>query len=230
MVVCPMITHEQIWIAIDQLARMRGYSTSGLARRAGLDPTAFNPSKRVGQDGKLRWPSTESLARILDVTEFELFEFAQVIIATNREVPNPGAPNPLPPTSFSPPSPPIRETPPPMITIETDLYAPIYRAGDRLILSSSAPLTLKCRVAVCPHAAGLVIGELKAMDEDNFEILPLSLIAHPPGAPLTPSTSHAPSYTPLHIPQGPSENPKNYNLILNKSLVKWVGRVMWASQ
>ncbi len=60
-----MITHRTIWSAIDSLAQRRGLSVSGLARMAGLDPTAFNPSKRVSKDGRERWPSTESIAKML---------------------------------------------------------------------------------------------------------------------------------------------------------------------
>lgn len=63
-----MFTHDQIWAAIDRLAESRGFSPSGLARQAGLDPTAFNRSKRVSPNGKPRWPSTESVSKILAVT------------------------------------------------------------------------------------------------------------------------------------------------------------------
>jgi hypothetical protein len=70
-----MLSHEQIWNAIDSLAERYGLSASGLAKRAGLDPTTFNPSKRVGTDGRLRWPSTESLAKVLDATGADLDEF-----------------------------------------------------------------------------------------------------------------------------------------------------------
>ena len=41
-----MLTHAQIWSAIDRLAARAGLTASGLARRAGLDPTTFNKSKR----------------------------------------------------------------------------------------------------------------------------------------------------------------------------------------
>jgi phage repressor protein C with HTH and peptisase S24 domain len=54
-----MLTHAQIWSAIDGLARRSGLSPSGLAKRAGLDPTTFNKSKRITPDGRARWPSTE---------------------------------------------------------------------------------------------------------------------------------------------------------------------------
>ncbi|MFG1295373.1 MULTISPECIES: S24 family peptidase [Xanthobacter] len=63
-----MLTHGQIWRAVDQLAEQHGLSTSGLAKRAGLDPTTFNRSKRVTTDGRPRWPSTESIAKALDAT------------------------------------------------------------------------------------------------------------------------------------------------------------------
>ncbi|OJX70254.1 helix-turn-helix transcriptional regulator [Magnetospirillum sp. 64-120] len=63
-----MLTHGEIWAAIDALARENGMTASALARRAGLDPTTFNKSKRVTREGKLRWPSTESVAKVLEAT------------------------------------------------------------------------------------------------------------------------------------------------------------------
>ena len=63
-----MLTHGAIWDAIDALAARHGMSASGLARLAGLDATAFNRSKRVSKDGRERWPSTESIAKVLDAT------------------------------------------------------------------------------------------------------------------------------------------------------------------
>jgi hypothetical protein len=71
----PMLSHDRIWGLIDSLAARNGLSVSGLARRAGLDPTTFNKSKRVATDGRLRWPSTESLAKILDATGTNVVEF-----------------------------------------------------------------------------------------------------------------------------------------------------------
>lgn len=72
------LSHARLWSALDALARREGLSASGLARRAGLDPTAFNPSKRMGPGTppRPRWPSTESLNRILEVTNVTLAEFA----------------------------------------------------------------------------------------------------------------------------------------------------------
>ncbi|MEL6503204.1 MAG: helix-turn-helix transcriptional regulator [Pseudomonadota bacterium] len=63
-----MFSHQQVWAAIDGLAERKGVSVSRLAREAGLDPTTFNKSKRVAADGRLRWPSTESLAKIMQST------------------------------------------------------------------------------------------------------------------------------------------------------------------
>ena len=60
-----MLSHSAIWDAIDSAARRHGLTPSGLAKVAGLDPTALNPSKRVSKDGRGRWPSTESLAKIV---------------------------------------------------------------------------------------------------------------------------------------------------------------------
>ena len=55
-----MLTHAQVWSAIDRLAARAGLSASGLARRAGLDPTTFNKSKRITPAG----PRTLALDRI----------------------------------------------------------------------------------------------------------------------------------------------------------------------
>jgi orotate phosphoribosyltransferase len=75
----PMLTHEQIWTAIDRLASTNGYSPSGLAKHAGLDPTSFNKSKRMSPDGKPRWPSTESISKILNVTDVTMQNFISLI-------------------------------------------------------------------------------------------------------------------------------------------------------
>jgi phage repressor protein C with HTH and peptisase S24 domain len=77
-----MWSHESVWGAIDALAARHGLSPSGLAKKAGLDPTAFNPSKRHGSDGRPRWPSTESIAKILAATGEALDSF--VGLATRR--------------------------------------------------------------------------------------------------------------------------------------------------
>lgn len=74
-----MLTHDQIWAAIDALAQRHGMSPSGLAKKAGLDPTTFNKSKRESANKKLRWPSTESISKILAATESTLEEFVSLV-------------------------------------------------------------------------------------------------------------------------------------------------------
>jgi phage repressor protein C with HTH and peptisase S24 domain len=74
-----MLSHESVWTAIDALAERHSLSVSGLAKRAGLDSTAFNKSKRLSADGRPRWPSTESLAKIIDATNSSLDEFFELL-------------------------------------------------------------------------------------------------------------------------------------------------------
>ncbi|GLQ53163.1 S24 family peptidase [Devosia nitrariae] len=70
-----MLSHRAIWDGIDAIAGRHSLSVSGLARLAGLDATAFNPSKRVSKDGRERWPSTQSIAKILEATGESLDQF-----------------------------------------------------------------------------------------------------------------------------------------------------------
>ena len=72
------LSHAKLWKAVDNLARREGLSPSGLAKRAGLDATSFNPSKRFGpgEPPRPRWPSTESMTLILQATGASLADFA----------------------------------------------------------------------------------------------------------------------------------------------------------
>ncbi len=70
------LSHAKLWKALDALAAREGLSPSGLAQRAGLDPTTFNPSKRFSAARRPRWPSTESLTRTLEATGASLADFA----------------------------------------------------------------------------------------------------------------------------------------------------------
>src|ERR1700688_4121178 len=74
-----MLTHDQIWTALDRLAERAGLSPSGLAKRSGLDPTTFNKSKRITPDGRERWPSTESVAKALAATNHSIDAFVALI-------------------------------------------------------------------------------------------------------------------------------------------------------
>lgn len=86
------LDHSSVWFAIDQLARRNRLSPSALARRAGLDPTTFNKSKRIGGNGKERWPSMESVAKVLKATDNSFDDFAGLISGrllgrSNRPIP-----------------------------------------------------------------------------------------------------------------------------------------------
>ncbi len=80
-----MLSHTQIWSAIDALAVSNGLSVSALARQSGLDPTAFNRSKRSAADGRKRWPSTESVSRILASTNCPLDAFVALAQSPKEE-------------------------------------------------------------------------------------------------------------------------------------------------
>lgn len=74
-----MLRHSDVWRAIDQLAARYKLSASGLAKKAGLDPTTFNKSKRQSADGRLRWPSTESVSKVLRATGAGLDELFSLL-------------------------------------------------------------------------------------------------------------------------------------------------------
>ena len=80
-----MFSHEDIWNGIDRLATAHDLSTSGLAKKAGLDPTTFNKSKRQTPEGKPRWPSTESLSKILSVTGATLSDLTELIESKGKK-------------------------------------------------------------------------------------------------------------------------------------------------
>ena len=74
-----MLTHAQIWNAIDRLAARSKMTASGLAKKSGLDPTTFNKSKRITPEGRPRWPSTESVAKALAATNTKVDTFVTLI-------------------------------------------------------------------------------------------------------------------------------------------------------
>uniref|UniRef100_UPI003BAB737D S24 family peptidase n=1 Tax=Stappia sp. TaxID=1870903 RepID=UPI003BAB737D len=165
-----MLSHESVWSAIDRLARHNGMTPSGLARRAGLDPTTFNPSKRIAADGRPRWPSMESISKILDATKADLAEF----VALMRH-PEASSMTPMPPTAmagfFSDASAASSESWPDHDDLEAaervvalpdhDLtlkvhgrdLMPLYRDGDVLVVSPAADIRPGDRVLV-RHAGG----------------------------------------------------------------------------
>ena len=74
------MTHEQIWHAIELFVYEHHLSCSGLAKQSGLDPTTFNKSKRFSKYEQPRWPSTASIAKIIDATGAKPQDFFKFII------------------------------------------------------------------------------------------------------------------------------------------------------
>lgn len=103
-VVC-MYTHRQIWAAIDALADRRGWSIGRLAVTAGLDPTSLNPSKRLGIGAKPRWPSTETLCKLLSASNTSFSSFAEMVEeAASQEGKRGGRPRGTPVPAMEPKS------------------------------------------------------------------------------------------------------------------------------
>ena len=82
-----MLKHERVWAAIDAIAESNAISASALAKKAGLDPTTFNKSKRHGADGRPRWPSTESLSKIMEATGATLEDFLRLVSGKKLSAP-----------------------------------------------------------------------------------------------------------------------------------------------
>jgi phage repressor protein C with HTH and peptisase S24 domain len=74
-----MFPHKQIWAAFDAIAEAGRISVSALSKRAGLDAAAFNPSKRFSRSGRERWPSTETLSKVLSAAGMDLRSLADII-------------------------------------------------------------------------------------------------------------------------------------------------------
>ncbi len=157
-----MLSHDEVWKAIDGLAERNGLSPSGLARRAGLDPTTFNKSKRFAADGRPRWPSTESVSKILAATGASMSELfgldGQQRHAEHMSVPllgqahagsgqvstNGSSPHPSRIISF----PDTRHEPLYALTVTGDSMMPLYRDGDILFISRTADTKVGDRVVV----------------------------------------------------------------------------------
>ena len=73
------MTHDQVWKAIENFAVANRMSCSGLAKNSGLDPTTFNRSKRYSKEGQPRWPSTQSISKILSATGSGIEDFTKYI-------------------------------------------------------------------------------------------------------------------------------------------------------
>lgn len=69
---------QLLWRAIEKLAKSQGLTCSGLAKLSGLDATAFNNSKHFSPDGTPRWPSCNTIAKIIRATNITVVDFAKL--------------------------------------------------------------------------------------------------------------------------------------------------------
>jgi phage repressor protein C with HTH and peptisase S24 domain len=208
-----MLTHGQIWTALDRLAERSGLSPSGLAKRSGLDPTTFNKSKRITSDGHERWPSTESVAKALAATNSSIDTFVQLIGDTARTVQSvpllgfaqAGAGGYFDDSGF--PSgkgwdeaalPSANDEHAYALEISGDQMKPAYRDGDVIVVSPGTPIRRGDRVVVKTKAGEVMVKELKRRTAKTLELQSL--------------------------------NPNHVDRTLAAADVEWIARIVWASQ
>lgn len=184
-----MLTHNQIWGAIDALAARHGLSPSGLAKLAGLDPTTFNKSKRGGANGKLRWPSTESVSKVLRATGATLDDFVMLVgregAATRsyaRSVPLIGLAQAGTSGYFNDsgfpagagwdeiPFPELADEHAYALEITGESMLPVYRDGDRIVVSPSASVRRGDRVVVKTQAGEVMAKQLSRHTAQRIEL------------------------------------------------------------
>lgn len=211
-----MLSHRQIWQAIDRLAQHNSLSPSGLAKRAGLDPTTFNRSKRQAPDGRLRWPNTESISKILAATNTSIEEF----MAFTRDLADEIArPRPVPLIGLAQAGhggffddggfpvgagwdevefPAVSDEHAYALEVSGDSMLPLYRDGDIVIVSPAASIRRGDRV-ILKTSDGEVMAKILARRSARV--------------------------VELH-----SLNPAHDHRILPLSEVEWIARIIWASQ
>lgn len=163
--------HRDIWRGLDLLAEKHGLSASRLATLAGLDATAFNKSKRISKDGRLRWPSTESLACALQAVGERFSDFARLIdndlgiplrvlelhlAASSANMDARGTPIGEEWETLRFPGRDLSEDVYALEVTDTALQ-PIYHPGDRLIISPAAPIRSGDRVVVKPLKENVIV-------------------------------------------------------------------------
>lgn len=203
--------HKDIWRGLDLLAAHHGLTASALARRAGLDPTSFNPSKREAADGRPRWPSTESLARVLEAVGAGFDDFAALVEGRRGgSAPLIGFAQAGQDGFFDDAGFPVgagwEEVRFPGLGTETvyaleisgDSMEPAYRAGDRIIVAPGAEVKIGDRV-VAKTTEGEVMA--KVLARKTARLIELA--------------SLNPEYDPREFK--PSE-------------IAWIARILWASQ
>jgi Predicted transcriptional regulator len=206
-----MSRHQDIWRAIDRLADKYDLTPSGLARRAGLDPTTFNRSKRVTRDNRARWPSTESIEKILDATGATWGEFVSFMNeGTFKNIPLIGlaqagtagyfddAGYPAGASWEDIPFPDIGDPHAYALEISGDSMEPVYRDGDVVIVCPQAPIRRGDRVVVKTREGEIMAKILKRKTANKYELRSL--------------------------------NPEHPDRWLTAEEVEWVARILWATQ
>lgn len=209
-----MLSHSQIWTALDRLAARAGLSPSGLAKKSGLDPTTFNKSKRITPDGRPRWPSTESVAKALDATATTIDTFVQLIGDSGRPVTQA-----VPLIGFAEAGaggyfddggfpvgrgwdeiafPAVNDEHAYALEISGESMMPAYRDGDVIVVSPAAPIRRGDRVVVKTKDGEVMVKELKRRTSKTIELRSL--------------------------------NPSHKERTLPVRDVVWIARIVWASQ
>lgn len=209
------LSHAKLWKAVDALARREGLTPSGLARRAGLDATSFNPSKRFGPGDppRPRWPSTESMTMVLQATGLSLSEFAVLAedaLEAPTSVPLLGLAKAGQDGFFDDAGLPVGEgwdqTDLPRakdtlfsLQITGDSMSPLYREGDRVIVDQEATQVRRGDRVV----ARLTSGETVAKEVTSLTSRAVTL------------ASINPDYPPRIVP---------------RREIEWMARILWVSQ
>ena len=181
-----MLTHKQLWEGIDALASRHALSPSGLAKLAGLDPTTFNKSKREAGDGKPRWPSTESISKVLRATGASLEDFVALVTheqgRDSRLVPligfaqagsrgyfdDAGFPTGAGWEEIAFPG--LNDPHAYALEIISESMLPVYRDGDRIVVSPSASVRRGDRVVVRTAKGEVMVKQLRRMSARRIEL------------------------------------------------------------
>jgi phage repressor protein C with HTH and peptisase S24 domain len=209
-----MLTHADIWNAVDRLAARAGMTASGLAKKAGLDPTTFNKSKRITPEGRPRWPSTESVAKSLQATNTTVDTFVSLITdrggASTQAVPliglaEAGAGGYFGDGGFPVGKgwdeiafPAVNDEHAYALEISGSSMEPAYRDGTIIMVSPTSPVRRGDRVVVKTKNGEVMAKELKRRTSKTIELRSL--------------------------------NPDHKERTLGVEDVVWIARIMWASQ
>jgi phage repressor protein C with HTH and peptisase S24 domain len=186
-----MLTHKQIWSAIDALAAKNKLSASGLAKLAGLDPTTFNKSKRGIPNGKLRWPSTESISKILAATGANIEDFVALVSREGGARPaqlvplvgmaQAGSHGFFDDAGFPAgagwdeiPFPELGDEHAYALEVSGDSMQPVYRDGDRIVVSPAATPRRGDRVVVKTLAGEVLAKQLARLTAQRVDLKSLN--------------------------------------------------------